>query len=141
MESNVSMPMDFVALAEVLYCFGWIDVSIPLNVVFGGLLTPSWLWNDVLGELLTPSWPWNGVLGAQKDFKALGAFHDPKPRRQIYKIFYFFVINVLRVHLTVLSIIGVLRNGFRVGSADRQRRRKKKHLIEAAPFGRLHQML
>ena len=33
-ESNVSMPMDFVALAEVLYCFGWIDVSIPLNVVF-----------------------------------------------------------------------------------------------------------
>ena len=37
---------------------------LPLNVVFGGLLTPSWPWNDVLGDLLTPSWPWNGVLGA-----------------------------------------------------------------------------
>ena len=62
--SNVSMPLDFFALVEVFFIIS--DESmfrLPLNGVFGGLLTPSWHWNDVSSDLLTPSWHWNGVLG------------------------------------------------------------------------------
>ena len=51
-------------------------------------------------------------------------------------------VNGLSIWLYSVPIVsGVVRQLFVGRSADRQRRRKKKHLIEAAPFGRLDQML
>ena len=51
-------------------------------------------------------------------------------------------VNGLSIWLYSVPIVsGVVRQLFVGRSADRQRRRKKKHLIEAAPFGRLDQLL